>query len=99
MFRGKGARSTEEKRSVMPSSSVRLRTYSSPSTEKASGGVRVTKLCCSSGGDWSKVDGEGVGGVVTGVECCCVGSESGGEILFTAEERLAYSGKITGHHG
>ena len=87
MSRGKLPRSTEEKRSVMPSSSARLRTYSSPSREKARGGVRVTKLCWSSEGDWSKVGGGDMGVTVTGVECC-VSSESGLEILFTSEVRL-----------
>lgn len=85
---GKWPRSTEEKRSVMPSSSAKLRTYSSPSREKARGGVRVTKLCWSSEGDWREVGRGDTGVTVTGDECC-VSWESGLEILFTSEIWLA----------
>lgn len=82
----------------MPSSSARLKRYSSPSRERARGGVRVTKLCWSSEGGWREVREVGMGNTgvtVTGDECC-VGSDNGLEILLIPEELLASSGKIMG---
>lgn len=82
----------------MPSSSPKFRTYSSPLREKARGGVRVTKLCWSSDGGWREVKEVGMGetGVTVTAEECCIGSESGLEILLIPEVRLASSGKIMG---
>lgn len=84
MSRGKSPRSTEEKRSVMPSSSARLRRYSSPSTEKARGGVRVTKLCWSSEGGWREVGRGDTGVTATGDECCVI-SGHGLKLPFISE--------------
>lgn len=63
--RGNCSKSTEEKRSVMPSSSARLRRYSSPSAERFSTGVRFRKLCWSSARHWLGDE------VAAGVCCVC----------------------------
>lgn len=81
--RGNWSKSTEEKRSVMPSPSATLTTQ--PSLwEKATGGLRATKL--HSEGGWGEVRVEGIG------EHCCVGSGWSLERLSIPQLLLAFSG-------
>lgn len=82
--RGNWSKSTEEKRSVMPSPSATLTTQPSSLWEKATGGLRATKL--HSEGCWGEVRVEGIG------ECCCVGSGWSLERLSIPQLLLAFSG-------
>ncbi len=77
----------------MPSFSARLRRYSSPSTDKARGGVRVTKLCWSSEAGWRDV-GTGDTGVTVAGDESGVGLDLSLEIQLIPVEWLELSGKI-----
>lgn len=81
---GNWSKSTEEKRSVMPSLSATLTTQPSSLWEKATGGLRATKL--HSEGGWGEVRVEGIG------ERCCVGSGWSLERLSIPQLLLAFSG-------
>lgn len=81
---GNWSKSTEEKRSVMPSPSATLTTQPSSLWEKATGGLRATKL--HSEGGWGEVRVEGIG------ERCCVGSGWSLERLSIPQLLLAFSG-------
>lgn len=82
--RGNWSKSTEEKRSVMPSPSAALTTQPSSLWETATGGVRATKLHSEEG--WREVRVEGIG------ERCCVGSDWSLERLSVPQLLLAFSG-------